>query len=67
MEVKKLDIECVARAVEDDAGESWPDLRQALAEFKAGDVGRVTAPEQSRALCARQAIMTKSRKPNSAS
>ena len=42
---KKIDIENVAAAIEADAGESLPDLRQALAEAKAG-LGRVTTPEQ---------------------
>ncbi|MEI8324302.1 MAG: helix-turn-helix domain-containing protein [Betaproteobacteria bacterium] len=43
--MKKIDIEKVATAIEADAGESLPDLRQALAEAKAG-VGRVTTPDQ---------------------
>lgn len=43
--VKKIDIETVARAIEADAGDDLPDLRQALAEAKAR-VGRVTTPEQ---------------------
>ena len=45
MGMKKIDIEKVATAIEADAGESLPDLRQALAEAKAG-VGRVTTPDQ---------------------
>lgn len=45
MGVKKIDIEKVAAAIEADAGETLPDLRQALAEAKAG-LGRVTTPEQ---------------------
>lgn len=45
MGIKKIDIEKVATAIEADAGESLPDLRQALAEAKAG-VGRVTTPDQ---------------------
>lgn len=40
-----MKIEKIARAIEADAGESLPDLRQALAEAQAG-VGRVTTPEQ---------------------
>jgi len=40
-----MDIEKIAKAIEADAGETLPDLRQALAEAKAG-VGRVTTPEQ---------------------
>lgn len=42
---KKFDIEAVARAIEADAGEALPDLRQALQEAQAGE-GRVTTPEQ---------------------
>jgi len=45
MGIKKIDIQKVATAIEADAGESLPDLRQALAEAKAG-VGRVTTPDQ---------------------
>jgi putative transcriptional regulator len=42
---RKIDIAKVAAAIEADAGESLPGLRQALAESKAG-IGRVTTPEQ---------------------
>jgi putative transcriptional regulator len=41
-----MDIEAVARAIEADAGEPLPDLRQALAEARAGAVARVTTPAQ---------------------
>jgi putative transcriptional regulator len=40
-----MDIEKVAKAIEDDAGEPLADLRQALEEAKA-KVGRVTTPGQ---------------------
>jgi putative transcriptional regulator len=40
-----MDVEKIAKAIETDAGEALPDLRQALAEATAG-VGRVTTPEQ---------------------
>ncbi len=53
MGIKKIDIEKVAAAIEADAGESLPDLRQALAEAKAG-LGRVTTPEQMLVRQARQ-------------
>ena len=46
MSLKNIDIEAVARAIEADAGEEMPDLRQALGEAKAG-LGRVTTPEQT--------------------
>ncbi|MAF03224.1 MULTISPECIES: helix-turn-helix domain-containing protein [Herbaspirillum] len=45
MGISKINVEKVAKAIEADAGEALPDLRQALAEAKAG-VGRVTTPEQ---------------------
>lgn len=40
-----LDMEKVAKAIEADAGEALPDLRQALAEAAEG-AGRVTTPAQ---------------------
>ena len=43
---RNFDIEAVARAIEADAGEALPDIRTALAEVKAGNVGRITTPEQ---------------------
>lgn len=42
---KKIDIESVAKAIESDAGEALPDLRQALKEAQERE-GRVTTPEQ---------------------
>ena len=45
MDIKKIDIDKVAAAIEADAGELLPDLRQALAEAKAR-LGRVTTSEQ---------------------
>lgn len=42
---KKIDIEAVAKAIEADAGEALPDLRQALKEAQVG-AGRVTTQEQ---------------------
>lgn len=42
---KKFDIESVAKAIEADAGEVLPDLRQALTEAQAG-LGRITTPDQ---------------------
>jgi putative transcriptional regulator len=48
MSIKKIDIDKVAAAIEADAGESLPDLRQALAEAKAG-LGRVTTAEHRNA------------------
>ncbi len=45
MVAKKANIERLASAIEADAQEALPDLRQALAEAMAG-LGRVTTPEQ---------------------
>ena len=45
MGIKKINIERVAKAIEADAGEALPDLRQALAEAKA-ELGRVNTAEQ---------------------
>jgi putative transcriptional regulator len=46
MDIKKMNIDAVAEAIEADAGEALPDLRQALKEAKAGMTGRVTTHEQ---------------------
>ena len=46
MGIKKMNIDAVAKAIEADAGEALPDLRQALKEAKAGITARVTTPEQ---------------------
>lgn len=51
---KKMYIERVAAAIEADAGEVLPDLRQALAEAAAGIAGRVTTPEQLLVRAARE-------------
>lgn len=45
MRLKKIEVDKLAAAIEADAGESLPDLRQALAEAKTG-LGRVTTAEQ---------------------
>lgn len=43
--LKTLDVDKVAAAIEADAGQMLPGLRDALAEAKAGVTGRVHAPE----------------------
>lgn len=55
MDLKTLDIEKVAAAIEVDAGEAIPGLRQSLAEARAGKMGRVTTPGQSLTRAARDA------------
>lgn len=44
--LKTLNIEKVAAAVEADAGQALPGLRESLAEAKAGKVARTHSPEQ---------------------
>jgi uncharacterized protein (DUF4415 family) len=44
--MKGLNLEKVARAIEADAGQSVPGLREALAEAKAGKVAAVHTPQQ---------------------
>jgi len=46
MNIKRLNVDKVAQAIEADAGEALPDLRQALAEAKAGMVAAVHTPAQ---------------------
>lgn len=53
MNIENLDIEAVAKAIEADAGEPIPNLRQALNEAKDG-IGRITTPEQMLVRQARQ-------------
>jgi uncharacterized protein (DUF4415 family) len=45
-DLKKLRVEKVAAAIEADAGQALPGLREALAEAKEGRAGRVHTPEQ---------------------
>ena len=47
--IKKLSVERLAAAIEADAGQALPRLREALAEAKAGRAGRVHTPEQVQA------------------
>jgi len=55
---RDFDIEAVARAIEADAGQALPDLRQGLAEVKGGISGecRVTRPEQMMVRAARHRL-----------
>jgi putative transcriptional regulator len=48
-----MDVEAVAKAIEDDAGQDIPHLRRALHEAKAGKFARVTTPGQILARTAR--------------
>ena len=43
---KNQDLEKLAAAIEADAGQALPGLRESLAEAKAGRTGRVHTPEQ---------------------
>ena len=44
--LKKLNVDKVAVAIEADAGQALPGLRESLAEAKAGLAGRAHTPEQ---------------------
>ncbi|MFN0164084.1 MAG: BrnA antitoxin family protein [Burkholderiales bacterium] len=44
--LKKLNVQKVAAAIEADAGQALPGLRESLAEAKAGQFARVHSPEQ---------------------
>lgn len=44
--LKKLNVQKVAAAIEADAGQALPGLRESLAQAKAGQFARVHAPEQ---------------------
>ena len=53
MSIKTINVEQVAKAIEDDMGEELLDIRQALAEAQQG-LGRVTTPEQMLVRLARE-------------
>jgi uncharacterized protein (DUF4415 family) len=44
--LRKMDVNKVARAIEEDAGQALPGLRESLAQAKASDFARVHTPEQ---------------------
>ena len=44
--LKKLNVDKVAAAIEADAGQALPSLRESLAEAKAGLAGRTHTPDQ---------------------
>ena len=44
--LKKLNVKKVAAAIEADAGQALPGLRESLAQAKAGQFARVHTPEQ---------------------
>ncbi len=45
-ELEAMDIEAVAKAIEEDAGHALPGLRASLEQTKAGQSGRIHKPEQ---------------------
>lgn len=51
-----MNIDRVARAIEDDAGESIAGLRESLAEMNAGKIAREYTPEQLLLQSARKAL-----------
>lgn len=46
MDIKHIDIEQVAKAIEADAGIELPGLRESLGQAKRGEFSRVATPEQ---------------------
>lgn len=48
------DIENIAKAIEDDAGHPIDSIREALAEVRDGDIGRVSSREQLTVRAARK-------------
>ncbi|MDR3298663.1 MAG: XRE family transcriptional regulator [Candidatus Accumulibacter sp.] len=50
---ENMDIEAVARAIEEDAGQALPNLRRSLTDVRAGRFGRVHTPAQILAKAAR--------------
>ncbi|MCK7576433.1 MAG: hypothetical protein MZV65_11415 [Chromatiales bacterium] len=51
-----MNIDQIANAIEQDAGEALPGLRESLAEMRDGLVARTTTPEQMLVRSARQAL-----------
>jgi putative transcriptional regulator len=45
-DLKNMNVEAVAQAIEADAGEAIPGIREALEDAKAGRFARVTTPTQ---------------------
>jgi putative transcriptional regulator len=45
-DLKNIDVEATARAIEADEGEPIPELREALEQTRSGEIGRVTTPTQ---------------------
>lgn len=58
MDIKRINIEKIALAIEADAGMALSDLRQSLAEAKAGVYAKVHTPEQITARRGRPAKAT---------
>ncbi len=46
MEIKKIDVDKIALAIEADSGEKLPGLREALRQAKRGEYAAVHTPEQ---------------------
>ena len=44
--LKKMNVDKVARAIEEDAGQTLPGLRESLAQAKEGHFARVHTPEE---------------------
>ncbi|MDP1635547.1 MAG: BrnA antitoxin family protein [Gallionellaceae bacterium] len=59
MDIKHIDIEQVAKAIEADARMELPGLRESLGQAKRGEFARVTTPEQIHARRGRPVGSTK--------
>jgi len=44
-DLKLIDVEKIAAAIEADAGQALPGLRESLAQAKRGEFGRISTPE----------------------
>ena len=55
-ELEAIDIDAIAKAIEEDAGHSLPGLRKSLQQTKDGKLGRITKPEQILVRAARKKL-----------
>ena len=62
-ELEAMDIEAVAKAIEEDAGHALPGLRASLEQTKAGQSGRIY--KRSKSWCAPRATSWACRNPHS--
>ena len=63
MDIRHIDVEKVAKAVELDAGQALPGLRESLAQAKRGEFAAVHTPEQIMARRAGRPVGTRKADP----